>query len=178
MSHTWELFLFTQVVKTVARESLLPREGLEDSTLHGGWSMQHQNKVVVMKKVHVRGPHSLWHLNVQSEVSQLLLSPVNSLLLTSTRRYTGWDRDAGNDRTGEPVQKGYHFSKNSRFLLPFPDRNRFALIEKIFFFLPEFKFHARVNTLKKAFLFGPLKGTLNWQGTAVKWWRKLWISVF
>lgn len=45
---------------------------------------------------------------------------------------------------------------------PFPDRNQFCSNKGKFFFLLEFKFHAQLNTLKKAFIFlRPFEGTLN-----------------
>lgn len=57
--------------------------------------MQYQNKVVVMEKACVRRHHSLRCLDVQSQVSQLLL--------TSTWRHASRNRATENDMTRESV---------------------------------------------------------------------------
>lgn len=58
-------------------------------------------------------------------------------------------------------RKAIIFGKTAGFPVLSPTGISFALIKGNFFF-PEFKFHAQLNTLKKALIFlGPLKGTLN-----------------
>lgn len=61
----------------------------------------------------------------------------------------------------EKVQKGYLSEKQQ--VSPFPDRKLFCF-NRGKFSPPEFKFHEQL---------GPWEGTLKWQETAVKPWRKL-----
>lgn len=176
----WELFWAEEppiqlVSKNRSPESvLLQRFGGWLSTTHGRRPTQHQNKAVVPEKAHVRTHHCPRHLDVQSQVSQLLPSVANSLLLTSTWRHMSWNRTTGDDTTKENVGKGCHLLKNSRLFLSLRGVG-FALIEG---HSPLPSPHLRIwipcttqyfKKKKKEFIFlRPLRGTLNWQEKMVR----------
>lgn len=120
---------FSQWAKTVA-QSLCSSPKIWRMAIYYAW--QEANSTPEQssgsRKAHVRTHHCPRHLDVQSQVSQLLPSVANSLLLTSTWRHMSWNRTTGDDMTKENVRSGFVIFWKQQ-AVPFPDRTGFALIE-------------------------------------------------